>query len=62
MDLDTARRAGMNSIAVTWGYHDRVRLSAADNIAEDISQLASLLEFTEPSMEGRIDNPPQPMK
>lgn len=62
MDLETARRAGMKSIAVTWGYHDRVRLSAADNIAEDITQLASLLEFTEPCMEGLIENPPQPMK
>jgi phosphoglycolate phosphatase len=28
-DLETARRAGMRAIAVTWGYHDRKRLIAA---------------------------------
>ncbi|MCX6847076.1 MAG: HAD family hydrolase [Verrucomicrobia bacterium] len=29
MDLETARRAGMRAIAVTWGYHDRERLIEA---------------------------------
>lgn len=29
MDLETARRAGMHAIAVTWGYHDRHRLIEA---------------------------------
>lgn len=29
MDLDTARNAGMRSIAVTWGYHDLPRLLAS---------------------------------
>lgn len=29
MDLETAARAGMHAIAVTWGYHDRSRLLAA---------------------------------
>ena len=29
MDLETARRAGMREIAVTWGYHDRERLIEA---------------------------------
>ncbi|MBU6170162.1 MAG: HAD family hydrolase [Verrucomicrobia bacterium] len=29
MDLETARRAGMRAIAVTWGYHDRNRLVEA---------------------------------
>ncbi len=29
MDLETAGRAGMHAIAVTWGYHDRERLLAA---------------------------------
>ncbi len=29
MDLETARRAGMRAIAVTWGYHDRNRLIEA---------------------------------
>ncbi len=43
MDLETARRAGMASIAVTWGYHDRERLLGADRIAEDVGKLAGLL-------------------
>ena len=29
MDLETARNAGMDAIAVAWGYHDRPRLEAA---------------------------------
>jgi len=43
MDLDTARHAGMASIAVTWGYHDRERLLGADRIAENVEELAALL-------------------
>lgn len=43
MDLDTAINAGMKSIAVTWGYHDRDRLSAADAIADDMQALGSIL-------------------
>ena len=43
MDLDTARNAGMATVAVTWGYHDRERLLGADRIAEDVPQLAELL-------------------
>ena len=43
MDLDTARRAGMGSIAVTWGYHDRERLLAAGGIAETVEELSKLL-------------------
>ncbi len=43
MDLDTAKNAGMKSIAVTWGYHDRDHLVAADQIADSIPQLAELL-------------------
>lgn len=43
MDLDTAKNAGMESIAVTWGYHDRERLSAAGQIAESVDQLRHLL-------------------
>ncbi len=30
MDIETARRAGMRSCAVGWGYHDQARLEAAD--------------------------------
>jgi phosphoglycolate phosphatase len=44
MDLDTARNAGMASIAVTWGYHDSERLIGADRIAEDMEALAALLD------------------
>jgi phosphoglycolate phosphatase len=45
MDLDTARNAGMASIAVTWGYHDRERLQGADRIAGDVEALAGLLDL-----------------
>jgi len=43
MDLDTAKNAGMKSIAVTWGYHDRTRLAAADLIANSAKDLFSAL-------------------
>jgi phosphoglycolate phosphatase len=43
MDLDTAKNAGMKSIAVTWGYHDSQRLIAADHITSSVSELADLL-------------------
>lgn len=43
MDLDTAKNAGMKSIAVTWGYHDRERLAAADLIANSVKDLFSAL-------------------
>jgi len=43
MDLDTAKNAGMKSIAVTWGYHDRERLAAADRIVDNVEELFSAL-------------------
>ncbi len=43
MDLDTAKNAGMQSIAVTWGYHDHERLGGADVIVETMKQLAAAL-------------------
>lgn len=43
MDLDTAKNAGMKSIAVTWGYHDREQLTAADQLANSIPQLAEIM-------------------
>ncbi|MES2980725.1 MAG: HAD-IA family hydrolase [Verrucomicrobiota bacterium] len=43
MDLDTAKNAGMQSIAVTWGYHDRERLREADCVIESMEQLAAVL-------------------
>lgn len=47
MDLDTAKNAGMKSIAVTWGYHDRERLIQADHIADTIEQLAETIHAHE---------------
>ena len=43
MDLDTAKNAGMSSIAVTWGYHDRERLAYANAIAESMAELENIL-------------------
>lgn len=43
MDLDTAKNAGMKSIAVTWGYHDRERLTQADRVVASTAQLTSAL-------------------
>jgi phosphoglycolate phosphatase len=41
MDLETARRAGMPAIAVTWGYHDRDRLieAGASHLIDHPNQL-----------------------
>ncbi|MGA0854170.1 MAG: HAD family hydrolase [Luteolibacter sp.] len=43
MDLETARRAGMRAIAVTWGYHDRERLieAGADWMIDHPHQLSA---------------------
>ena len=45
MDIETARNAGMQAIAVTWGFHDRDRLLAAGahQIADDPAELLGLL-------------------
>jgi phosphoglycolate phosphatase len=45
MDVQTAANAGMRSIAVSWGYHDRDRLLAAgaDKIIDQPSELPTLL-------------------
>jgi len=45
MDLETASNAGMRSIAVTWGFHDRERLVAAgaEFIANDPAALLAIL-------------------
>lgn len=41
MDLETAQRAGMRAIAVTWGYHDRERLieAGASHLIDHPNQL-----------------------
>lgn len=45
MDIETAASAGMRSIAVSWGYHDRDRLLAAGagNVIDHPSELPPLL-------------------
>ena len=45
MDLETAKNAGMEAIAVSWGYHDRERLLAAgaEQIADTPNSLMRLL-------------------
>lgn len=50
VDIETAHNAGMESIAVTWGFHDREDLLAANpgQIAEDPAQLLGRI-----SMNGR---------
>ncbi len=46
MDIETAKNAGMKSIAVTWGFHDRARLEAtgADHRADDSGDLLRIIE------------------
>lgn len=43
MDLETARNAGMKSIAVTWGYHDRDRLAGGDRVLDSVESLREAL-------------------
>jgi phosphoglycolate phosphatase len=43
MDLETARRANMRSIAVTWGYQDAHVLTGADAMAGDPAALKRVL-------------------
>jgi phosphoglycolate phosphatase len=46
IDIDTGRRAGMQTIAVTWGFHDRERLLAtgATHVVDSVEEL---LEVTQ---------------
>lgn len=53
IDLETARRAGMRAIAVSWGYHDRERLKQAGATA-----LTELPEQLTPQLiASRLDSP-----
>lgn len=61
MDLDTARNASMQCIAVTWGYHDRERLRGANKIAEDVTELAALLANISPPSDPRDVSEPLPI-
>lgn len=55
MDLKTAANAGMQSISVTWGYHDRDRLldAGASRIADNPEELLTMLR--EKSQESNSD-------
>ncbi|QGX97112.1 HAD family hydrolase [Roseovarius faecimaris] len=43
-DMDMGRAAGMGAIGVSWGYHDRAALRAADRIVDDFRALPAVLE------------------
>jgi phosphoglycolate phosphatase len=43
MDLETARRANMRSIAVTWGYQDAHVLTEAYGVANNVPELGRIL-------------------
>lgn len=60
MDLETARRAGMRAVAVSWGYHDRDALVAAspDAVIDRPDELLCLLEQAPPSGHSPLDSPP----
>jgi phosphoglycolate phosphatase len=42
-DMEMARAAGMMAIGVSWGYHDRQRLTQAHIVVDDIRLLPGLL-------------------
>jgi len=46
MDIETARRAGMQTVAVSWGYHDREALEAVmpDALIDTPDELFALLQ------------------
>lgn len=43
-DMEMARAAGAGAIGVSWGYHPRDRLHAADRIIEDFAALPAALD------------------
>ncbi len=43
-DMEMARAAGITGIGVSWGYHDTVRLTAAQHLLERFEALPALLE------------------
>ena len=42
-DMEMGRAAGLATIGVTWGYHPRERLAAADMLIDDFAELAPAL-------------------
>lgn len=43
-DMDMARAAGVAAIGVSWGYHDRAALAAADIVIDSYAALAQALD------------------
>ena len=43
-DMDMARAAGVPSVGVTWGYHDRSALDGATCVIETFDQLPQTLD------------------
>jgi len=43
-DMEMAKAAGLYAIGVSWGYHDRARLEAADVVIERFEDLHDVLE------------------
>ena len=43
-DMEMARAAGVRGIGVSWGYHGRARLDAADVIIDGFAELESVLQ------------------
>ncbi|GAB4483618.1 MAG: HAD family hydrolase [Thermodesulfovibrionales bacterium] len=43
-DMEAGRAAGIRTIAVTYGYHDRSRLVGADILIDDFRQLESIFD------------------
>ncbi len=43
-DMDMARAAGVAFVGVSWGYHEKSRLSGADVLIENFAQLEGALE------------------
>ncbi len=43
-DMEMAQAAGVRGIGVSWGYHSRARLAAADHLIDDYAELRPLLD------------------
>ena len=49
-DMDMAKSGGMRAIGVSWGYHDRSALTAADAIIDDFRALpGAITQLWEPA-------------
>ncbi len=43
-DMEMAKAAGMRAVGVSWGYHDRSSLTAADTVIDDVRDLPCALD------------------